>query len=158
MSNIKIGVIGFSDMKNPNLRNPEIYDSGVMTVIMFFQNRLRQKYGSDVKFELVGGLTDTGVNKYAYEYATNKFHNTGFVKTIGFSCSKASDYPCFPVDEKHLIGSEWGDESEAFLEYIDALVKIGGGEQSQKEWDMFTTKYPKKICYDASFTCSKEKE
>lgn len=156
MKIMKMGVIGFSDMSNQNLRSPETYPATVVYMIRCMQTLVRQKYGMDVKFEMVGGLTDIGVNKYAYEQATRMKDDV--VKTVGFACSKASENPCFPVDEKHIIGTEWGDESDAFLDYIDVLVKIGGGRQSKKEWEMFTSKYPDKMCYDASFTCSKEKE
>ncbi len=32
-----------------------------------------------------------------------------------------------------MIGDEWGDESEKFLDSIDVLVRIGGGKQSMAE-------------------------
>ena len=33
-----------------------------------------------------------------------------------------------------IVGKEWGDESETFLNKIDCIVKIGGGKQSEKEF------------------------
>jgi len=82
--------------------------------------------------DLVSGLTDMGVPGIAYQVATNLKW-----RTVGYACEKANEHPCFEVDEKNIVGSEWGDESETFLANIDVLVKVGGGPQSQKEFEAF---------------------
>ncbi|HLD37442.1 MAG TPA: hypothetical protein VJA86_02555, partial [Candidatus Nanoarchaeia archaeon] len=53
--------------------------------------------------------------------------------TAGIACSKANEYECFPVDEKVIVGNEWGEESQTFLNSIDVLVRVGGGSQSKRE-------------------------
>jgi hypothetical protein len=67
----------------------------------------------------------------AYEEATRR----GW-KTVGVACSQALDYDCFPVHEAVIVGRSWGDESEVFLERIDLVIRIGGGNQSRQEVDL----------------------
>lgn len=77
---------------------------------------------------VVSGLTNVGVPALAYKEAVQR----GW-RTIGIACEKANEYECFPVDEKTIIGIEWGDESQTFLKSIDILVRIGIGKQSVME-------------------------
>lgn len=77
---------------------------------------------------LVGGLTDMGVPAIAYREASRR----GW-RTAGYACSRAGAMRCFPVDERVIIGSAWGDESAAFVAAIDLLIRVGGGEQSRRE-------------------------
>ena len=84
---------------------------------------------------VVSGLTDQGVPGLAYHMAADPEY--GPMITVGIACSKASDYPCFPVDDKIIVGKQWGDESDTFLNYIDALVRVGGGKQSLAEAKKF---------------------
>ena len=150
MKIIKIGVIGITEKNDP--KNTGSYYGTVFTMLSCMQNMARKKYGNDVVFELVFGLTDVGVNQCVHDIATNKWKQLGDMKTIGFACSKSSEFPrLLTVDEKHIVGAESGDESEPFVDFIDALLKIGGGDKETKEWDMFTTKYPDKLCYDATY-------
>lgn len=46
------------------------------------------------------------------------------------------DYIWFPVSSVTLVGSNWGDETESFLNSINILVRIGGGKQSMREVEM----------------------
>jgi len=88
--------------------------------------------------EVVSGLTNLGIPSLAYA--------TGYgigLETTGIACSLANDMPCYPVGRKIIVGDSWGDESDTFLEYIDELIKVGGGDQSEREFDAF--KGPK-IC------------
>jgi hypothetical protein len=39
-----------------------------------------------------------------------------------------------------IIGENWGDESSAFLDEIDVIVRIGGGKQSLTEVQTFKDK------------------
>jgi hypothetical protein len=84
---------------------------------------------------IVSGLTDQGVPGLAYHLAADP--SNGEMTTVGIACAKASDYPCFPVDDVIIVGKQWGDESDTFLQYIDALVRVGGGPQSIKEAKSF---------------------
>ena len=77
---------------------------------------------------IVSGLTRIGIPAIAYDFA----YING-CKTMGVACQKALDYECYPCDRVHLIGDNWGDESEAFLASIDLLIRIGGGNQSKAE-------------------------
>ena len=84
--------------------------------------------------EIVSGYTNSGVPKIAYELA-GRF---GF-RTIGFSARQALKVRCglYPVDDVRLVGSCFGDESEAFVRYIDRLIRVGGGPQSRHEVELF---------------------
>lgn len=83
--------------------------------------------------KVVSGLTNIGVPAIAYKVASE----LGF-KTMGIACSLAQDYECYPCDEVIIVGDNWGDESATFLGSIDVLYKVGGGEQSKREYAMFT--------------------
>ena len=87
--------------------------------------------------ELVSGLTNQGVPKLAYELGVE----LGCV-TVGFSAKQAvrARAGTFPVDRRILVGERYGDESEAFVAYIDALVRVGGGPQSRDEVARFRAK------------------
>lgn len=79
-------------------------------------------------------MTNIGIPALAYQEAIKRNW-----KTIGIACTKASEYDLFPVDKKIIIGNEWGDESETFIDSIDILIRIGGGKQSLKETEIFKT-------------------
>jgi len=81
---------------------------------------------------VVSGLTNVGVLRLAYNAAVARNW-----KTSGIACVKAEDYDCFPVDERKIVGNNWGDESATFLQEIDVLVRIGGGDQSRTETATF---------------------
>jgi hypothetical protein len=141
---LRIGVVGYSD--DSKIQDPEWAMLQTNWMIKGSIHELLERiHGRCDSFELVSGLTNCGIPGIAYRVATTGRANVDlFSKTVGIACSKANEYPQFPVDEKHIIGDEWGDESEFFLEYIDALVRIGGGEQSHREVAMFKSKYPEK--------------
>lgn len=46
------------------------------------------------------------------------------------------NYELFHCDEIYVFGDKFGDESRSFINGIDILYKIGGGEQSDKELKM----------------------
>ncbi len=54
-------------------------------------------------------------------------------RTAGYACSRAAGLPCFPVDERVIVGSAWGDESDAFVAAVEVLIRVGGGPQSHRE-------------------------
>jgi hypothetical protein len=92
----------------------------------------------------VSGYTNSGVPKIAYELA-DKFEFT----TVGFSVEQALNTRSgvYSVNKVILVGKKFGDESEDFVQYIDGLIRIGGGKQSRKETAMF-----KKLHSDKSLT------
>ena len=140
---LKIGFIGYSD--DTKIPDKEWATANISWCLGRAKEELQYIFGHCDKFVLVSGLTDVGIHGLAYHFVTNCKHNKAtYVKTVGYACSKAKDFPQFPVDEKHIIGDNWGDESNEFLKNIDALVRVGGGNQSIKEAEMFKEKYPNK--------------
>lgn len=119
MLELKIGVVGYSAQK--------FDESEAIKLLKEAYDFLDQQYTDRCKV-IVSGLTDLGIPALAYREAVQR----GW-KTIGIACSKAYDYECFPVDEKILVGDDWGDESQTFLDSIDVLVRVGGGKQAIKE-------------------------
>ena len=125
---IKFGVVGFS--KN-------LFDKKTAyQIIDAFYQGLKEQYPDKI-IEIVSGYTNSGIPKIAYELADKH----GFV-TVGFSAHQALTvrsgiYPCAKVI---LEGELFGDESEAFIEYIDSLLRVGGGPQSRKETELFKAK------------------
>jgi len=117
----RIGIVGFSGGK---------YNVKVAEALLELAIKLVEEYeskeGKDVS--LVSGLTDMGIPGMAYRIAQKK----GW-KTVGIACEKAHENPCFPVDEEIIVGKEWGDESETFLDSIDVVIRVGGGAQSFEE-------------------------
>lgn len=120
---IKIGLVGYSDKKFDKELAKKLTQIGLLEAV----NRNQEGYNPD-EICLVSGLTNIGIPAIGYAFA----EEMGW-KTVGIACKKASDYECFDVDEKIIVGDEWGDESKTFLDYIDVLVRIGGGKQSLAE-------------------------
>jgi hypothetical protein len=127
---LKIGVVGFS-------RNQFDQVAARKHLYSFFQH-LREKHG-DRSIEIVSGYTAQGVPLIAYELA-REFG----MQTVGFSAKQALGVRVgvFPCDKEIIVGARFGDESEAFVAYIDGMIRIGGGPQSRREVEMFKTLYP----------------
>lgn len=117
---MKIGIIGYSAQKFDEVEAKRLIELGLSSLGV-------QDY--DI---IVSGLTNLGIPKLTYEIAKERE-----LKTVGIACKLAKDYECFPVDEEIIVGDNWGDESETFLNYIEALIKVGGGKQSEKEYEQF---------------------
>lgn len=114
----KIGFVGFSDKKFDKEKAQEYIKEAFDDLIK-----------DEEKVEIVSGLTDLGIPALVYKEAEKRK-----IKTVGIACKKAEQYKCFKCDKVILVGNEWGDESKEFLDYIDILVKIGGGKQAEKEF------------------------
>lgn len=93
--------------------------------------------------KIISGLTNLGIPKLAYEYAISND-----IITVGVACSKANEFPIFTTNETFIIGEEWGDESEFFIDMLDCLIRIGGGDQSKRECQMFLSKFPFNPIYE----------
>ena len=126
---MKLGIVGYSSGKFDEAEAKLLILKGIMQTELTTGKLIS---------ELVTGLTDQGIPGLAYHLVDDMD-----IKTIGIACSKASDYPCFDVDQEIIVGDDWGDESETFLDYIDALVRIGGGPQSMEETKAFKALKPK---------------
>lgn len=122
---IKYGVVGFS-------RNQFDQEAAYQILHSIFQ-KIKQKHPHKT-IEIVSGYTNMGVPKIAYELS----EQFGFV-TVGFSAKQALQVKSgvYPVDKVILKGLRFGNESEDFVRYIDALIRVGGGKQSRHETDLF---------------------
>ncbi|MEM7373742.1 MAG: hypothetical protein AAF587_34285 [Bacteroidota bacterium] len=129
---IKYGVVGFS-------RNQFDKQSAYQILDHLFK-QIKEKH-SHKEIEIVSGYTNAGVPKIAYELADAY----GFI-TVGFSAEQALTVRSgvYPVRKVILKGKKFGDESEDFIRYIDALIRVGGGKQSRKETERFKTLYQDK--------------
>jgi len=122
---LKIGVVGYSGQKFSK------FDANRLLAEAFDAVLADHPDATDVW--IVSGLTDLGIPALAYRAASVR----GW-KTSGIACSKAEKYDCFDVDERKIIGDNWGDESETFLKEVNVIVRIGGGKQSLAEVKTFS--------------------
>jgi len=129
-STLKIGVVGFS-------RN-QFDQAAARTYLRDFFRHLREKHG-DRSIEIVSGYTAQGVPLIAYELA-REFG----MQTVGFSARQALRVRAgvFPCDKELIVGERFGDESVAFVAYIDGMIRIGGGPQSRREVELFKGLHP----------------
>lgn len=116
---LRIGVVGYSD---PKFSIPQ-----AIKYLREAFNLIEKEY-PNVPKEVVSGLTDLGIPGLAYREAVRR----GW-RTAGIACKLAANYKCFPVNDRRIIGNNWGDESPIFLKSIDIMVKVGGGKQSVRE-------------------------
>ena len=116
---LNIGVVGYSGAK---------FDEIIAKALMEIALDTVEANHKDKDYMLVSGLTDMGIPAIAYRSADKR----GW-ETMGIACEKAEEYDCYKVNQKIIEGKEWGDESATFLDNIDVLVRIGGGEQSLDE-------------------------
>lgn len=116
----RIGIVGYSAAYYDRKKALELLEQGL--------KRAKKHNTNKYDIAIVSGLTEVGIPGMAYCYA--KDNN---IYTVGYACAKAKNYSCFPVNEENIIGEDWGDESQEFLNGIDCLIRIGGGKQSLKE-------------------------
>ncbi|MBP7927899.1 hypothetical protein KAZ57_02005 [Patescibacteria group bacterium] len=96
-----------------------------------------QKMFPNAHVTMFFGLTDNGSLHYAFKEAVERAWYT-----IGIACELTRKMALCPADESHFIGSDWGDESAAFLQQALAstdpcvFVNIAGGNQSQREMEI----------------------
>jgi hypothetical protein len=129
---MKIGIVGYSS-SNFNLSKAQyLIELGIDYMAYYIKGRTLRN-----NISVVSSLTNLGIPKLAYEYATAKGY-----QTVGIACEKAKDYDCYPVDKAIIEGKNWGDESSLFINEIDCLVRVGGGEQSLNEALLFRSLKP----------------
>ncbi len=126
---MKIGIVGHSS----NRIDEELGLALLETMI----SRLVASKANTGDVEIVTGLTNIGIPKLAYQIADK--HR--YVK-VGISAQQAHEVNCgvYPVDKEIIVGKKFGDESDAFIEYIDYLIRVGGGKQSAAEVKLFKEK------------------
>lgn len=117
---IRIGVAGFSSKKFDEAKATEHLKKAF--------DEIKAESDDEVTFSVVSGWTNVGVPALAYKEAKSRQW-----KTVGIACVKAKEYEMFECDEGKLVGEEWGDESETFLNDITVLVRVGGGKQTISE-------------------------
>jgi hypothetical protein len=122
---MRIGVVGYSAQKFDEQKAEALLIKAFHSVENIHKVALTDLW-------IVSGLTNLGVPAVAYRCAAMHWQ----AKTMGIACHKASNYECYPVDAKFLVGANWGDESMTFLAAIDVLIQIGGGPQSMREVEM----------------------
>lgn len=123
---LRIGFAGYSGQKFDTSKAELLIDEALDDVIARFE---------PTHLQVISGLTNLGIPALAYSFAVKHVAPYRKLTTVGIACSKAKDYDCYPCDRVFIIGTEWGDESEAFLASIDVLIRIGGGKQSHAECD-----------------------
>jgi hypothetical protein len=117
---MRVGLVGYSAQKFDQSKALE-YISEAFDVV-------EELFGAETRHILVSGLTNLGIPRIGYMEAERRCWHL-----VGIACRKAADYDCYPVHERFYIGNNWGDESARFLDSIDILIRIGGGEQSKRE-------------------------
>ena len=118
---MKIGIIGTS-------RYNLVDKNKVNDLIQQSYNDLIDKIDKSTDLEIVygGGV----VPMTWFEFAKNKG-----IKTTQIINPKVKNQP--NESKTIVIGNTYGDESSYFLNYIDGLIKIGGGPQSESEKKSF---------------------
>ena len=135
----KIGIVGFSGRPfNKHIAHSLLYKH---------INALKQKYGAK-NLEIVSGYTNIGIPKIAYEIADELG-----ITTVGLSAKEALSVDCglYPVDKVMIVGECFGDESPTFINYIDIMIRVGGGKQSMDEVDHFKEKFTDAQLLDVLF-------
>lgn len=120
MLEVKVGVVGYCPPTQFDVVEAQRH------IVTAFDEL--EQYYPNRSITIVSGLTNVGVLAIAYAEAVKR----GW-RTVGITSKRALEHPLFPVDEQHIVGENWGDESDTFLELIEAIVRIGGGPQSHNE-------------------------
>lgn len=165
---IKIGVIGYSGKSFPIFEASQKFIKSLECLLGRHKYYTTVKNGkcvnvlnkddcSDILFakypsiEIVSGYTDRGIPALSYVLAKlycQKLYGNIECTTTGFAPKEALSARLCKVDKEIIVGEKFGDESEAFVDYVDVLIKIGGGEQSIKEFALFKKKKPNNIAIE----------
>ncbi len=120
---VHIGVVGYSLQHFNEEKAAAIIEAAFDELDIIYVGKIKV---------VVSGLTNMGIPKLAYQEAVSR----GW-RTVGIACEKANQYELFPVDKQIIVGKKWGDESPTFLNSIDVLIRVGGGEDSMREVNTF---------------------
>lgn len=125
---LKFGVVGYSLPDFDHRRAKALLEEAFDLLITLHRPE---------NIQVVSGLTNVGIPRLAYELGQARNY-----RCIGISSAQALavKYGLWPVDEQIIVGIEFGDESQAFIDCLDVLIRIGGGPQSLREVHMFQQK------------------
>lgn len=129
---MNIGFVGYSATK--------FDESKAKTIITKVFDGIEKVYNKE-EITIVSGATNLGIPKLVYEEAKKRK-----LFTVGVMCKEGYECELFPCDVIYAYGDNWGDESKNFIEMIDVIIRIGGGEQSFNEVKM--AKEQNKIVYE----------
>jgi hypothetical protein len=126
---MKIGIVGFSSKHINEVLGAQLLEQEFSKIV--------SSYSSEASVEIVTGLTNIGIPRLAYQIADKR----NYLK-VGISAQQAYQVKCgvYPVDKEIIVGEVFGDESQVFVDYIDYLVRVGGGKQSAHEVSLFKEK------------------
>jgi len=131
---LTVGLVGFSDLEADQVEESRMFIETVFRALL-------KRYPNN-QINLISGLTDYGIPSLGYSTAKalNIVNRNIQWKLIGIApaVAEAKDDPCqiFPVDEKHIKGEKWGEDSEFFVNSVKhILIKVGGGYQANHEAD-----------------------
>jgi len=124
MSVLNIGVVGYAGDKFDVTEARRLLDLALTRVV--------DEHRGVAEFRIISGLGDIGIHPIAYQAARTRGWSTRAI-----DCQKALKYTLCAVDSIRLIGVNRGDESTAFLQECDVIVRIGGGDQAINEAERF---------------------
>eukprot|EP00698_Gefionella_okellyi_P004719 TRINITY_DN14315_c0_g1_i1.p1 TRINITY_DN14315_c0_g1~~TRINITY_DN14315_c0_g1_i1.p1 ORF type:complete len:180 (-),score=39.06 TRINITY_DN14315_c0_g1_i1:76-615(-) len=123
---LRIGVVGFS--------SSAFDQAAARTKLLRYLPQLAANL-PPAEVEIVSGWTNTGVPKIAYEVSDT----FGYV-TVGLAPQQVKRFKggLYKVQRQMMVGDRYGDESQYFVDYIDVLLRVGGGPQSRDEVRRFS--------------------
>lgn len=140
---LRIGVIGYSSKSFPiHKAHTKLFE----VLYGLISNPVYKNHA----IEIWSGWTDYGIPALAYSivdslnlvyYYKDPSDSSKFEK-IGIAPKIALQEKLCKVDRYHIVGSNYGDESNYFLSNVDILIKVGGGKQSINEYETFAKKFP----------------
>lgn len=123
---IKVGVNGYHPRNQDKVTIWNLVKAGLNQV-------LADNPGAELL--VISGLTDQGVPQAAYHIARQNGWNCG-----GIAPKAAERQRWFPMNEDgdilKIVGAKWGDESEAFIQECDVLLRVGAGRQALAEVEL----------------------
>lgn len=122
-----VGLVGYT----AGVFDEEKAKSIIVNMFNDVEEMLKTSNGSHKRPVLVSGYSNLGILKIGYEEATKR----GW-KTVGCAPKEVLNYDIYDVDEKWIVGDNFGDESEYFISHIDIFIGIGNGKQTMKESEM----------------------
>ncbi len=129
---MNIGIVGYSSDQIDQTGAYALLEQSMLQLVA-----LHAPKAPPADIRIISGLTNIGVPKIAYQIASK----LGY-RTVGLSAARALKVKCgvYDVDERIIIGREFGDESLEFVTRIDYLIRVGGGKQSRHEMGLFKGK------------------
>lgn len=97
-------------------------------------DRIMSETGA-TELHVISSLSDSGVPQAAYHIARQRGWNCG-----GIAPKAVMRQRIFPMnvdgDIMKIVGNRWGDESEAFINECDVLLRVGNSRQSMDEAEL----------------------